>query len=348
MRRLLLPLLAIFVTIIVDAQQWTAAEANTWYSQQPWLRGCNFIPSTAVNQLEMWQAETFDTVTINRELGYAEDIGFNCVRVFLHHAVWQVDSAAFKKRINTYLSIAHSHHIKTMFVFFDDCWNGTYTTGTQPAPKPGVHNSQWVRDPGTLIYKQRATLTPVLEHYVKDILTSFANDARILMWDLYNEPGNSGNGPRSLPLLKQVFTWARQVKHTQPITAGVWIKVFATLRSFQLKNSDIITYHNYTNPKIHAAVIRQLKKHGRPLICTEYMARNYNSTFENTMPLLKAQNTGAINWGLVDGKTNTKYAWASPVAGGSEPKLWFHEIFKKDGTPYNPKEVELIKSLCGK
>ena len=335
-----------FAAFVTTAQQWSKEQATNWYNNQPWLRGCNFIPSTAVNQLEMWQAATFDSITIDRELGYAETLGFNCVRVFLHHAVWQSDSAGFIARINIFLGIATRHKITTMFVFFDDCWNATYQTGPQPTPRPGVHNSQWVRDPGKIIYGRRNTLTPVLENYVKDILITYGNDTRILMWDLYNEPGNSGNGPRSLPLLKKVFQWARAVKPTQPVTAGVWTKVFPALRNYQLKNSDIITYHNYTNPGIHIGIIKQLKKCGRGLICTEYMARTLNSTFFNTMPLLKEQQTGAINWGLVDGKTNTKYAWASPVPGGGDPKTWFHEIFRNDGTPYNPAETDFIKVLC--
>jgi len=338
----------LFTALVATAQQWTKEQATNWYNNQPWLTGCNFVPSTACNQLEMWQAATFDSVTIDRELGYAENLGFNCVRVFLHHALWQQDSTGFKARINTYLSIATRHNIRTMFVFFDDCWNATYQTGTQPAPKPGTHNSQWVRDPGKIIYSQRNILTPVLESYVKDILTAFGNDTRILMWDLYNEPGNSGNGARSMLLLKQVFAWARETAPKQPVTAGVWTKVFPRLRNFQLKNSDVITYHNYTNPNIHLAVIKQLKKYHRGLICTEYMARTFNCTFMNTMPMLKEQQTGAINWGLVDGKTNTKYAWASPVPGGGEPRVWFHDIFRKDGTPYNSSETDLIKSLCGK
>jgi hypothetical protein len=328
--------------------RWSREKANNWYIGQGWLAGCNFIPSTAVNQLEMWQPETFDTATIDRELGYAQSIGFNCVRVFLHHVAWQIDTAGFKSRIEQYLTIADKHHIKTIFVFFDDCWNSTYKPGEQPLPKPGVHNSGWVRDPGKLLYHNRTALYPVLEAYEKDILSTFKNDKRILMWDLYNEPGNSGNGMRSLPLLKRTFSWARQINITQPVTAGVWLSVYARLYKFQLCQSDILTYHSYGNPTLHTATIKKLKKQGRPLICTEYMARTMGSTFFNIMPLLKKENVGAINWGLVDGKTNTKYAWATPVRGGAEPKTWFHEIFRKDGAPYDLKEIELIKALTGK
>jgi hypothetical protein len=325
---------------------WTKSAANTWYARQGWLRGCDFIPSTAVNQLEMWQAETFDTATISMELGFAQAIGLNCMRVFLHHLAWQEDPAGFKKRMGQYLTIAGKKNIKTIFVFFDDCWNESYHAGTQPAPKPGVHNSGWLRDPGKLLYED-STLMNRLMMYVKDILETFKNDNRILLWDLYNEPGNSGYGNRSQPLLRNVFSWSREVNTVQPLSAGLWNSGLSDLNAFQLSMSDVITYHNYEDAQAHGKAIDSLRKYGRPLICTEYMARLRNSTFFNIMPLLKKENVGAVNWGLVSGKTNTKYAWDTPMPDGAEPKVWFHDIFRPDGTPYSQKEVDFIMSLTG-
>jgi hypothetical protein len=325
---------------------WSKPEANQWYAAQGWLRGCDFIPSTAINQLEMWQSESFDTVTISRELGYARSIGLNCMRVFLHHLAWQQDPAGFKKRIDTYLAIANEKGIKTIFVFFDDCWNESYHAGKQPLPKTGVHNSGWLRDPGKLLYDDPALMT-VLETYVKDVLKTFNNDQRILLWDLYNEPGNSNYMNKSMVLLQHVFQWSREVNPSQPLTAGVWNNRLVDLNRFQLESSDIITYHNYEDEKQHQYTIDSLRKFGRPLICTEYMARPRNSTFFKIMPLLKKENVGAISWGLVSGKTNTKYAWDAPMPDGSEPKIWFHDIFRPDGTPYSRKEVDLISYLTG-
>jgi len=329
------------------AGRWSVEKANTWSANKPWLRGANFNPSTAINQLETWQEETFDRQSMDQELGWAEDIGLNCMRVYLHHAAWEVDKSGFKNRMNEYLSIANRHGIVTIFVFFDDCWNPTYKVGEQPLPKPGVHNSGWVRDPGELLFTSD-NLSPVLEAYVKDILTSFKNDNRIILWDLYNEPGNSGYGNTSMPLLKNVFEWAREIDPTQPVSAGVWNPSLTDLNEFMLENSDIITYHNYSDEIEHQLAIDTLKKLKRPMLCTEYMARRNNSLFGNIMPILKDQNIGAINWGLVDGKSNTKYAWDEPIPDGSEPELWFHEIFRNDGTPYKQQEVELIKELTGK
>lgn len=327
---------------------WSKDKANDWYKQWRWLCGSDFIPSSAINQLEMWQAETFDSTAIDRELGFAESIGMNTMRVFLHHLAWQIDPTGFKQRMNTFLSIAHKHGVTPLFVFFDDCWNEVYHAGTQPLPKPGIHNSGWIRDPGKLLYDDSATTTAILEKYVKDILTTFKHDKRILLWDLYNEPGNSGYGNKSMPLLSKIFQWAREINPDQPLSAGVWNPDLHDLNKFQLINSDVITYHNYANETEHAQCIDTLKKYGRPLICTEYMARIRNSRFDNIMPLLKAQNVGTINWGFVSGKTNTIYAWDTPIPDGSEPPVWFHDIFRKDGRPYSEKEIELIKSFTGK
>ena len=148
-----------------------------------------------------------------------------------------------------------------------------------------------------------------------------------------------------MPLLKKVFEWGWEVRPSQPLSAGVWNLALSDLNKFQVKNSDIITYHNYEGPEKHQAAIDTLKLYNRPLVCTEYMARCNNSYFQNIMPVLAKENIGAINWGLVAGKSNTKYAWDEPIPDGSEPALWFHEIFHPDGTPYSQEEVDVIKSL---
>lgn len=326
------------------AKVWSIEKANAWYAKHKWIVGSNFIPSNAVNQLEMWQADTFDPKTIDRELGYAEGIGFNTVRVFLHSVAYGEDPKGFKSRVNKYLSIADKHHIQTVLVFFDDCWNPNPKAGKQPAPKPGVHNSGWVQDPGV-----REVTDPKqfkqLETYVKDVLTTFSHDKRILLWDLYNEPGNSGKLDTSLNLVKKVFEWAHAVGPDQPVSVGLWNWSFEKLNTYQALNSDVLTYHDYDDVQAHERVLQILKTHGKPMICTEYMARRNNSLFSTILPLLKREHVGGLNWGTVTGKTNTRYAWDTPMPDGGEPKLWFHDIFHADGTPYKPEETEFIKKI---
>ncbi|NCT15687.1 MAG: 1,4-beta-xylanase [Flavobacteriaceae bacterium CG17_big_fil_post_rev_8_21_14_2_50_33_15] len=326
------------------SQKWSIEKANYWYNKHKWITGANFNPSSAINQLEMWQADTFDPDTIDKELGYAEGIGFNTMRVYLHSLAYKSDPKGFKNRMKTYLEIADRHHIKTMFVIFDDVWGTTPKIGKQPEPKPGVHNSGWIQDPGDPASREPKNF-PELKIYVQDILQEFANDDRILMWDLYNEPGNSGKLVSSMALLEAVFYWGREVNPSQPLTVGLWSWDFQELNAFQALNSDIITYHHYGEPEDHQLVINFLKTHGRPMICTEYMARTRNSRFSNILPLLKKENIGAINWGLVAGKSNTIYQWATPITSGEEPVEWFHDVFRKDGTPYRQDEADLLKKL---
>ena len=346
---ILLFTLLIFAISSLKAQtgeRWSVEKANDWYAKHTWINGADFIPSNAINQLEMWQEDTFSPDLIDKELGWAEDIGFNTMRVYLHSLAWKQDPEGFKGRVDRYLTIANNHGIKTILVFFDDCWNKQGKIGKQPEPKPGIHNSGWLQDPGDPNSKEEKNF-PELERYVKDILTRFKNDDRVLLWDLYNEPGNSGKGNSSLPLLKSVFSWARDINPSQPISVGLWSWGLHELNAFQALNSDVITYHDYEAPEWHLRVIEMLKSHGRPMICTEYMARTRNSRFSNIMPMLKKENIGAINWGFVAGKSNTIYQWDTPLPDGSQPKEWFHDIFHQDGAPYRKEEVELIKELNG-
>lgn len=323
---------------------WSVEQANDWYSEQPWICGANFIPSTAINQLEMWQQPTFDPVTITRELGWAAGIGMNTMRVYLHSLAWKQDPDGFRDRVDQYLAIAAGHKIRTIFVLFDDCWNGEVRTGPQPEPRPGVHNSGWVQDPGDSLVPG-ASGYDELERYVTDMITTFGKDSRVLLWDLYNEPGSGIRGNSSLQLLIRVFQWARAAKPEQPLTSAVWSFDQYTLNAFQLSHSDVITYHDYAAPEWHRGVLWLLKAFGRPVICTEYMARTQDNRITNITPMLKEENTGAINWGLVAGKTNTIYAWKTVIADGSEPAEWFHDLFRKDGTPYRPEETRLIRNL---
>lgn len=337
---------AVAIPVPVASKIWSVEKANAWYKEHKWLTGANYIPANAINQLEMWQAQTFDPALIDKELGWAQSIGFNTMRVFLHSLAWKQDPEGFKKRMDQFLTISAKRGIEPMFVFFDDCWNKEPKEGTQPAVKTGIHNSGWMQDPGQPASAD-STNFPVLEKYVKDVLTHFSKDKRILLWDLYNEPGNNGKGDSSMALVKRVFQWAREVNPDQPITAGLWAWNLENLNAYQLLNSDIITYHDYQEVSLHKRVVEVLKASGRPLICTEYMARTRNSRFATVLPMLKEKNVGAINWGFVAGKTNTIYAWDTPLSDGSQPIEWFHDIFNTDGSAYRNDEINLIKKLNG-
>ena len=336
-------LLALVTNASYAAPRWSVEKANQWYGQQPWLIGANFIPSTAINQLEMWQAETFDPETIDRELGYAEKIGMNVMRVFLHNLPYEQDPNGFTKRINEFLAIADKHHIKTIFVLFDSCWNDNPKPGKQPAPKPGIHNSGWVRAPGSLRMFDSRTWGG-LEKYTTDLLKRFGNDGRVLAWDLFNEPSNSGYMDAVLPLLRASFAWARAANPLQPLTVGYW-NDHALSNQVIFENSDILTFHNYDTAEKLEAQIKDFQRIKRPMICTEYMARTRGSLFKTSLPVFKKYHVGAINWGLVKGKTNTIFAWDNPLPNVDEPPVWFHDIFRPDGTVFSQEEADFIKSI---
>jgi hypothetical protein len=347
--------------------RWPEEKANAWYAQQPWLVGSNYVPKSAINQLEMWQEATFDPVEIDTEFTWAEAMGMNTMRVFLHDLLWQQDSAGFQKRINQFLTIASRHHIRPILVLFDSCWDPLPHLGPQHPPVPGVHNSGWVQSPGAVALSDPAQY-PRLKAYVNGIVGTFAKDDRILAWDVWNEPGADNLGSysreelkdksaRVAALLPQVFEWARAMNPSQPLTGGVWgadMPLDQTnldeLQQIQLRESDIITFHNYSWPEYFQQEIHWLQKYNRPVLCTEYMARSVGSTFDTILPIAKQEHVGAINWGFVAGKTQTYLPWESwnhPYIV-DEPPVWFHEVLHPDGTPYRDAEVNLIRQLTGK
>ncbi len=344
-------------------QRWTEDRAAAWFAAQPWPVGSNFLPSNSINELEMWQADTFDPATIDRELGWAESIDMNTMRVFLHNLPWEQDPKGFQQRIDAFLVIAARHHIKPVFVLFDSCWDPFPKLGPQHPPIPGVHNSGWVQAPGASVLSDPAQYSR-LESYVKGIVGGFANDQRILAWDVWNEPDNTNDSsygksePKNkseivLQLLPQVFAWARSVHPAQPLTSGVWHGNWSSLDKMlpmarvQIEQSDVISFHNYGWPEEFEKRIQELQQFHRPLICTEYMARGAGSLFETVLPVAKKYRVGAINWGLVAGKSQTYLPWDSWQRPYVErpPAIWFHDVFYPDGRPYREHEVEIIRNL---
>ncbi|UQY89530.1 glycoside hydrolase family 5 protein [Stenotrophomonas rhizophila] len=372
MRKWLSPLLATLLAVAPmahadDAARWTPAHADAWYAKQQWLVGANYTTSNAINQLEMFQAETFDPEAIDRELRWAhEQFGMNTMRVYLHDLLWQQDPQGFLKRVDTFLSIAEKHGIRPMLVLFDSCWDPDPKLGPQHRPIPGVHNSGWVQSPSRHMLVDPAN-DKHFRDYVEGVVGAFANDKRVLAWDLWNEPDNPGGGnymdkqlkgeqERIAELLPQIFDWARAKKPTQPLTSGVWIgddwspgaASLTAIQRTQLERSDVITFHNYEQPEAFVSRVAQLKKYGRPLICTEWLARGAGSNVDTILPIARRENIGMINWGFVDGAIQTRFPWDSwqrPYTM-EPPTVWFHDLVKADGTPYRPREAELFRRLA--
>jgi len=344
-----------------DSGRWTPERANRWYQAQGWLVGANYITSNAINQLEMFQPTTYDPRRIDRELAWARAGGFNAARVFLHDQLWAQDARGFQGRLAQFVTIAARHNIKPLFVLFDSCWDPFPKLGTQRAPRPGIHNSGWVQSPGAERIDDRR-YARVLYDYVTGVLGQFRNDDRVLGWDLWNEPDNPARVYRSVErkdklervadLLPQVFGWARLVNPSQPLTSGVWQGRWSdrgrrsAIAGIQLDNSDVITFHSYAEPATFEGRIAELAPQGRPILCTEYMARTQGSTIQGILPVAKRHNVGAFNWGLVAGKTQTYFPWDSwdhPYP--AVPKVWFHDLLGPNGRPFQNTEIQTVRTL---
>ncbi len=343
--------------------RWTRERAARWTAETPWLIGCNFTPSTASNQLEIWQASTYDPETIDRELGWAsQTLGMNSIRLFLHDLMWQVDGERFLDRVDEVLAIAATHGISVMPVLFDGIWDPDPRPGPQRAPRPGVHNSTWVQGPGAAVLADRSRWG-TLRSYVDAVFERFGADPRVVVWDLFNEPDSpnpawahrdpSGKRARVAALLELIWDWAVEADPDQPLTVGIYEATSSAhperasrVARTALERSDIISFHCYDPEAGLTATIDRLERFGRPLLCTEWMARPESSVY--LAQTLHDLGVSGWTWGLVDGRSQTRYPWISWVRRGTATTPWFHDLLHADGKPYDSSEAALLRSLSSR
>ncbi len=359
--------------VFMDAQllacgQWPAERTRAWAEHRPWYCGCNFLPSTAVNFVEMWYGPSFDPETIERELGWAAEIGLNAVRTNLPFVVWRHDRDGLMARLERFLALADALGMTTVLCPFDDCGFGGEEPvfRPQPDPLPGVHNSRAVASPGRAMVMDRSGW-PALEDYLSDVIGSFARDPRVLFWDLYNEPGNgmvfSADGladvseeleADSHALMLETFAWARAVAPEQPLTVGAWRNAphghgplySSKIDQAALDLSDILSFHAYLPTQRTERIIEELRRSGRPVFCTEWMARAVTSRIADQLEVMRRHHVGCFHWGLVRGRTQTHLPWPEPLLGDGErdDASWFHDLLEPDGRPHDPNEIALIRA----
>lgn len=331
-------------------KKWTVEAINQWWKLQKWPVGANFVTTSAVNDIEMWMDSTFNPELVRKELKIAADAGFNSVRVFLSYIVWREEGELFEKNFEDFLQMAHEAGLSVMPILFDDCafdFGSEPVYGPQPDPVPGVHNSRWVPSPGFAVQDDPEQLEACKE-YVDAVLGKHSKDPRIIVWDLYNEAGNTGRKGRCLPLAIRAFEWARANDPIQPLTVGPYDMSMTDVNQVLFELSDIISVHTYSDLEDTKAVVELAKKYGRPVLITEWMHRPNGSCILTHLPYFKEEKIGVWQWGIIKGRTQTNLNWKT-MNGGTpepEPELWQHDILYPDGTPYMPEEVELIRRLA--
>ena len=322
--------------------RWSPERAWKWYDARAWPCGFNYVPASAISYTQMWLADSFDPALIDSELALARGIGLNCARVVLPFVVWEAEPDAFLARLETFVQLCADRGIDVMPALFDDCTFGLITDpafGPQPDVIEGWYASGWTPSPGHSMVRDPSTWRR-LERYVEAVIGRFAADPRIFVWDLYNEPTNSGVGDATLPLLAKVIEWAREIDPPQPLTIGRWNESPA-LNAVIEANVDIETFHDYRSPEALAAGIANLRRQGRPMICTEWLNRNTGSNVEGCLRVFRDERVGCMLWGIVNGRTQTDLNWGHRP-GDPPPPRWQCDLFRGDHTPYDPAELELF------
>jgi hypothetical protein len=298
------------------------------------IRGVNYLPSNAVNATQMWL--DFDAATIDRELGFAEALRLNSLRVFIQYVVYEGDAVCLLDRLDAFLELASGHGLTVMPVLFDDCWLPEPFLGNQaPEARPGLHNPYWQRSPGNR--RMGLSFRPALRRYVEDLLGRFGSDRRVIAWDLYNEPQTKDS---SVALVRDVFAWARRSAPSQPLTA-CW---YGSLLG------DITSIHFYFSPNREAdeaaRAIESARSFGRPVVATEALGRPNHGELHEILPLFDESRIGWYLWELMIGADQTRYQW--PNSPPADDEIVFQGLLYPDGTPYNEQEVELIRAQAGR
>ena len=328
--------------------------------------------SDCANRIDQWQEYEFEKklATAEKEFALMETIGYNSIRVIIEFEVWDQQHDGFMKRLDQYLDAAARHGITAMIVLSNECSVRTpeYIPPTfgEQFWELGYHGGKnfktWYQHGSDSRYSllDDPEIAPRYYEMVKELITTYKNDKRVLVWNLMNEPGN-GRGNKSLVHLKKMFEIGREIAPIQPLTADVWRgmknnKATTEIEQFALEQSDVISYHSYASYMDNVIIIQQLKTYNRPIFNTEWLSRPSGNTVQLMLPLFFLENIGCYQWGFVAGKYQTfepsQGVWNAYEKHGYEGvkhldfTKWQHDLYRPGGRfPYDPEEIEIIKKL---
>ena len=352
--------------------RWSKERIWNWYNARPWMRGCNYMSADCANRIDQWQSLGFEErfETTERELELMQRTGFNTVRLIVEYVVWKEEHDGFMERFNRYLSLCAKYGISCMIVLANDCMPPKSEQWC--LPYIGEQRFEWGYHGGKKVSQHGVHTGPAPHFYLDDeesredyfkmvceLVTAYKDDNRICVWDVYNEPGNSGRQRITLPNLRSMFEIVRSCNPSQPLTCAVWeisgdeSVPLDEVNQYALDHSDIISYHCYKNYNEHVKIIARLKKEGRPLMNTEWLARSYDNDVFSLFPLFYLEKIGCYNWGFVAGKYQTYEPWEFSWVhyyDGTEPNVdftkWLHDLYRPNHRPYDPREIDLIKDFC--
>ena len=365
-------------------EKWTKEKAWEWYNSRPWIRGFNYVPADCSGWVEMWQeynhAEKVETM--RRELALAKQIGFNAVRQFLAFDVWMYQRESFLKNVEEFLEICHENGLGVLFVLISD--------GGRPKKKPdfgeinaGVFHGSFKVDarmipgifpckdpyvpaaaPAAPAAKPAPLYSPVDEpelaekfyEYCEDLASRYAKDERVIVWNIWNEPGNSSRGTLSVPHMKRAFEIFRSHDPIQPLCADVWrmpkTNILTEEEATAIELSDIISYHDYGSLDHSVRVIEFLRQYERPMLNTEWLHRVQFNNVATHLPLYYNNNVGVFNWGFVNGKFKGHEPWEAcwrRYAKGEKLEMtkWQHDLLRPNYRPYDPEEIKKFSLYAG-
>ena len=348
-------------------RRWTEREAWEWQEKVGWLRGCNFIGSDCANRIDMWQSSgnAAHMQTAEREIALCRDMGFNTVRVIVEYDVWLQERESFLKVLESYISLFAKYNQKVMITLANEavlCRGDIYT------PKPlgeqtyalGYHQGRLPLTPEQKALQpyheleRKETRESFLE-MIREIVSIYRSDDRVICWNVFNEPGITIGVDRSIPLIKTMFETVRERDPSQPLASDIWYwgdpEQLRPNDQLSADLSDVISWHSYKPMAEFAEDYSIMKKIGRPILLTEWLNRiNYQEVRE-MYPLLFLEKINCWCWGFVAGKTQTYEPWTSlweqfDAKDGNvryDFTRWQHDLFRTNLRPYDPKEIDLIK-----